>query len=181
MKRIKVEEYIKKEFLDDDGYYTIIINLYDGFSLYNNLSVGKQLELNSEIYNYIDTKSMVIPYSYKLKVKFIGRKLDNEDKKMIEYLIREHYYVVKEKVKSDLRKLTIKMYLLLLLGFILLAVYFLIFRKIVDSLFLELFSIIGTFSIWESFGIYFFDRKELLNTYYDSLQNFEQVIEFDGK
>ena len=72
--------------LDDDGYYTVLINLYDDFDLFNKLSVGEQLELNSEIFDYIDTKSEVIPSNYKLKVKFIGRKLKQKDKEIVEYI-----------------------------------------------------------------------------------------------
>ena len=179
-KKNKVDDYIEKEFLDKDGYYTIIINLYEGFSLFNELSVGRQLEVNSEIFDYIDIKSEVIPSSYKLKVKFIGRKLEDEDKEKIKFLIKEHYYVIKEKVKRDIIKLTKKMYLLLMIGVVFLALYVLVISKLFyDSLFLELFSIIGTFSIWESFGLYIFDRKDLYEDYYNCLQNFKLNIEFE--
>ena len=175
-----VRDYIRKEFLDKDGYYTIGINLYKEFLLYNGLSVGEQLELNDEIFNYIDNKSEVIPNNYKIKIKFIGRKISDEDRKRIDYLIHEHYYVVMENIKRELNKLTYKMIGLLLFGISLFTLCFFIVSKIsYNSLLLEFLSLVGSFSIWESFGIFIFDRREFLNNYYGSLQNYEMEIEFE--
>ena len=162
-----VKEYINKEFLDKDGFYTINVNLYKGFSLYNELSFDKQKELNDEIFNYIDNKSEVIPNEYKLKIKFIGRKLDEEDKKRIEYLIHEHYYVVMENVKRELDKLTYKMVLLLLLGFVGFTLYYIFVNRIAfNSLLLEFLGLVGSFSIWESIGLFVFDRKDISTNEY---------------
>ena len=159
-----VKDYINKEFLDEDGFYMINVNLYKGFSLYNELSFDKQKELNDEIFNYIDTKSEVIPNEYKLKIKFNGRKLDEEDKKRIEYLIHEHYYVVMENVKRELDKLTYKMVLLLLLGLVGFTLYYIFaYRIAFNSLILEFLGLVGSFSIWESIGLFVFDRKDILD------------------
>ena len=176
----KVSDYINNEFLDEDGFYTIDINLDNKFCIYNELSVGKQLELNDDIFNYIDNKSDVIPNDYKLKIRFAGRKLREEDKKNINKLLHEHYYVIMENIKKELDSLTFKMIILLLFGLFCFTLYFIVVNKIsFNSLLLEFLGLVGSFSIWESFGLFVFDRKEILYKYYGSIQNFKQIIEYE--
>lgn len=76
MSRIK---YIKKAgaYLrsqrEEDGRVGIDINLNNDIELYNPLSVSCDLELNSEIYDYIEEQSNLIPSNIPLKIRFHGR------------------------------------------------------------------------------------------------------------
>ena len=178
-KNKKINTYLGEEFNYIDNYFIIDVYLYKELSLYNQLSVGKQLELNKEIIEYIDEKSEVIPNEYKLKIRFLGRKLSIEDQNIIDNLLHEHYYIVKEELKRDIKKVTDKMIALFLFGLFGSLVYLFIALYLNSPLFLEFISVISTFSLWEAAGIYLFERKELKEKYAGSIQNLNQEIVYE--
>ncbi|NLZ73938.1 MAG: hypothetical protein GX905_09045, partial [Bacteroidales bacterium] len=47
------KEYIAKEFLTEDGKAQLDVHLTDNIELFNPLSIGRQLELSNDIYDYI--------------------------------------------------------------------------------------------------------------------------------
>lgn len=178
-KNKKINTYLGEEFNYIDEYFIIDVYLYKELSLFNRLSVGKQLELNNEIIEYIDNKSEVIPNKYKLKIRFLGRKLSIEDKNIIDNLLHEHYYIVKEELKREIKKTTNKMVTLFLFGILLSLIYIFLAVYFVTPLFLEFISVVSTFSLWEAAGIYLFERKELKEKYEGSIQNLNQIVEYE--
>ena len=65
-----LRKYIENEYLDEKGIAIIDICLYDGFSIFDQLSMGRGLELNPEIYDFIERKANIIPNKYDLVIRF---------------------------------------------------------------------------------------------------------------
>ena len=72
-----------------------------------------------------------------------------------------------------------KMVTLFLFGILLSLIYIFLAVYFVTPLFLEFISVVSTFSLWEAAGIYLFERKELKEKYEGSIQNLNQIVEYE--
>ena len=174
-----LDSYIDREFINEEGYAVININLYNGVQLFEPFSYKNQLELNSEIYDYIDNKVAVIPKDIPLKVIFRGKKISEKNQNEIKKLIREHYAIKLYEKQKELNLNRDKTIILAMLGIAMLFLYFYLSVRYNNTLFLEIFSIVASFSIWEAADFFILGRTKINVERFHITQKLIQEIEFE--
>ncbi len=174
-----IKEYIANEYLDENGTAVIEINGYCGLVWFEPLSSGKQLELNSEIYEYIDKKVKGIPINYFIKLKFINSNLSEDKKQRIKNQIKEHYGLILKERNIKLKFNIIKILGLFIFGVLLLAISFALNKSQLGEIVVEILSIIASFSLWEAADFYLFERNQLKFQRLNAGQIAIAEVEFD--
>lgn len=156
-----LNEYIKNEFLTDNGDANIFIKLEDEEELFDDRTVGNQLELNNMIYDYLDEKSSILNSNIRLNLHIIGLDLKDDKKKLIKSLIKEHYAIELYKAQKEFKDCKKKIFSLLMLGVITLIFYILIFYNTKLGLIEEIIAFISSFSIWIAFENFIYDYIDI--------------------
>lgn len=173
-----LHHYIEQEYMDADGYAAIDVCLYEGLELYDPMSVGRQRDLNQEIYDFIEQKANIIPAQVPLKIRFHGGNLSPEQKKEIQCLLSEHYTVMLHDKAWDKRINRRKLFGMTVVGVVFLSLYFFFALKREDGLFLEILSVIGSFALWEAADCMILERREINTEILNTAQHLTQDIEF---
>lgn len=153
-----LDEYIAREYGD---VVCVDINLYAGFDLFEGLSMGRQRELNRDLYDYIDAKLYPIPLRYPVTLRFHGGGLTNQEQASVRSALQEHYALILLDKGLDLKVNLAKLLSLSLLGLFLLGAWFAAQLESVQPLFTEILSIAGTFSLWEAVDLWLLERSAL--------------------
>ena len=69
-----LDGYIKKEFLTDDGDADIYINIDEKYDLFDSWTVGNQIDLETDIYDYIEEKTAMLGNHVPINLHIIGCK-----------------------------------------------------------------------------------------------------------
>ncbi len=156
-----LREYIKKEYINEDGTAVIHIRLYEGLNLYEGMSYGDQLELNPDIYKFIDSKAKIIPAHIPIKLVFNGRKLEKEEQEKIKYLIDEHYAIELFNQQKDIRitRKKVRRLFAIGVGIFILCFYLSGFGKY--NFLTDILRIVGTFSLWELTNMALLRKKDI--------------------
>lgn len=164
--------------MDADGYAVIDVCLYDNLELYNPMSMGRQRDLNPEIYDFIEQKAYIIPAWTTLKVCFRGGKLLAEEKEEIKRLLSEHYTVILHDKAWDKQINRRKLFDMAAVGVVSSRCIFFFAPKWEDGLFLEILSVIGSFALWEAADCLMLERREINTEIFNTAQYLTQEIEF---
>ncbi|MBR1423514.1 MAG: hypothetical protein IJ571_08765 [Ruminococcus sp.] len=170
-------EYLNSK-KDSDGRVTIDVNLPDDYEIYDPLSVGFGNKLNSEIYDYIERQANLIPASIPLKIRFHGRSFSEEEQQQIRRTIERHYAVEAIDKTWDKAANTKKLIVMAVFGIAMLLIYFYLSVASDKQLMTELFSVLGSFSLWEAAGSFLLERPDLKREYESIMQFKNQTIEF---
>lgn len=173
-----LSEYVKNEFLDADGYAAIDVDL-TSVELFNPLSMGKQMTVNTQIIDYIDERVYAVPVDVPVKIVMHGS-ISKEDKENLLSALHEHYDLNLNDKKLDLRINTIKSVALFVIGFVLLAAYFLLANFMGEGVWYEILSIVATFVMWEAADFFILERHTLRVAYYEAAQLALIKIEFES-
>lgn len=166
-----------EDVMDDSGYAVIDVKLPDEENLYNPLSTGTNLDLNEDIYEFIDLQANIIPAKIPLKICFHGR-VDEDRQQEIRRLMHRHYTMRSYDVTWDFAANFRKTIFLTVFGIAVLIAYFLVSLLKGEQLFAEILSIVGTFSLWEAANAILLDRPALKRTRDAIEQNIYQKVEF---
>lgn len=153
-----LDEYIAREYADA---VCIDVNLYAGFDLFEGLSMGRQRELNRDLYDFIDAKLYPIPLKYPVTLRFHGGGLTDEEREWVRSALQEHYALILLDKALDLKINLAKLLSLSLLGVFLLGAWFASQLSSIQPLFTEILSIAGTFSLWEAVDLWLLERASL--------------------
>lgn len=156
-----LREYIKREYINEEGNAVINIKLYDDLDIYDKLSYENQAELNSEIYRYIDQKVKIIPAHIPLKLVFHGKRIEKDEQEIIKNLIYEHYAIELFDQQKNLRIVKKKTKRMLFIGITIFLICFYFsglgkYKFITDFL-----SIVGTFSLWQVASLVLLERRDI--------------------
>lgn len=167
-KRKTLKEFAEEKFLDKDG--NAVINVYvSKENLFSSFSKPGEPELSNDFFEYIEEQANFIPVEYPISV--VVHTEEDVDASYIEKKFREHYYIQLIDKEDDLKRNKITSILLFSLGLILLSVYFtLTLVPNVNILFNEVFSIAGSFSIWEAVDYFLINRNAIKIQYYNIAQ-----------
>ena len=176
--RIKKAGEFLRSHRDNDGRICIDVNLSPSFEIYDPLSIGYDNELNSDIYDYIEEKANLIPSNIPLKIRFHGRSFSEEEQENIRRIMKRHYNVAVLDKAWDKAANTKKLIVMAAFGLIMLTIYFYLSVIADNQIMVELFSVIGSFSLWEAAGSFLLERPQLKREYEEILQFREQTIEF---
>jgi hypothetical protein len=165
-----IREYVESEYLKPDGKSQINVRLYEGLEIFEPLSVGRQLELNSDILSFIDMKLDTIPTLYPVRINFVGNLPDPETREKITALLYERFGVTLREKQLQLRKNGWKVAFLAAFGTIVLTVYFTLQILNLKQLFMEFLSIAGTFALWEAVDYGLLERNVFKLEKLDAIQ-----------
>ena len=175
---LTLRQYIDQEYMDADGYAVIDIALYDGFARYHPLSLGRQLDLNEEIYDFIEQKASIIPAQLPLKLSFHGGNLDAAEQERVRQLLTEHYTVCLHDKLWDKRINRRKLVGMSAVGLFFLSLYFYFALKREDGLFLEVLSVVGSFALWEAADSLMLERRDINAEIRNIAQHLTQEVVF---
>lgn len=174
-----LDDYIKKEFLTNDGYADIFIYLNSIDDLVDSRTRGNQTELNKTIYEYFESKSSMLENDVKIKFHIEGLKLTDNDKKLIRSLFKEHYAIELYKTHNEYKEVKNKIIKLILLGIVSFFCYIFLFMNTSFDFFVEVFGFIFSFSLWEGFDAMIYSLTEVKDEREAITQNLLTDIEFE--
>lgn len=175
-----LDEYIKNEFLTDDGYANIMLKLRNRDDLFDYRTNGKQLDIDKSIYTYLEKKSSMLNNDVKLKLNIICDFLNKDEKEKVSHIIKEHYAIELYKIQKEYKRNVIKIVRLLLLGLLFLFIYALIAYNTKSKLFIEIFGFLFSFTLWEAFEYSLYDLSDIKRQRKSITEKLLMEIEFSN-
>lgn len=174
-----LENYTKKEFSINEGGADLYLNLNSLDDLFDTRTMDNQIDLNPEVYEFIEKKTSLLNSEIPINFHIVGAKLDSEEQEMIRHLLREHYaielYLVQKRFNRCKKKIT-NLILIGLLSF-LSYVYINLFTDL--TIFVEIFGFLFSFALWEGFDSLIYYYSDIKNERRDITQNLLINVEFD--
>ena len=146
-----LDSYIRNEFLTDDGDADIYLKISSKDDLIDNRTVNNQIDLRSEIFEFVENKTALLDNDISINLHIIGVKLSENEQIMIKNIFREHYAIELFKIQKDYKNQKEKVLSLFLIGCISLLSYLLLYLFTDFDFFLEVFGFIFSFALWEAF------------------------------
>ena len=146
-----LDSYIRNEFLTDDGDADIYLKISSKDDLIDNRTVKNQIDLRSEIFEFVENKTALLDNDIKINLHIIGVKLSENEQIIIKNIFREHYAIELFKIQKDYKNQKEKVLSLFLIGCISLLSYLLLYLFTDFDFFLEVFGFIFSFALWEAF------------------------------
>ena len=169
----EVTDYVHREFMEDDK---LVIHL-NVDELYDPLCTDRFRQLNGDIFEYVERCAKPMPVFVPLKVVMFG--VDEEDRKTVPELFKLHYRI---ELQDDIWNQRLNLTKMIVMGAIGVAaimafLYFALRQD--DNLFLELLSVVGSFSLWEVANCFMLERRAINRTLYKTAQFLTAEIVFD--
>lgn len=155
-----MDDYIKKEYLTEDGDANIFLYLNSIDELVDSRTRGVQTELLSSIYEYFESKSSMLENDIKITFHIEGLKLTDNDKELVRNLFKEHYSIELYKAQNEYKDTKNKILKLIGLGFSSFLLYLIFFFNSSFEFFLEVFGFIFSFALWEGFDAMIYSLSE---------------------
>lgn len=174
-----IDKYIKDEYLTDDGDADIFLNISNKDELFDSRTVGKQKDLNDDIYDYIENKSSILDHNTKIHLHIIGIKLTSEEQQIVKKLIKEHYSAELYKNQKEYSKYKKNLLMLITVGLISFLIYVLLYFFTKLSFALEMFCFLFSFALWEAFDYYIYVFSEIKIERNNIIQDLNSEIDFN--
>ena len=156
-----LDGYIKNEFLTDNGNADIFLKIKNKDELFDPRTYGNQLDLNKDVYDFIDNKSSMLDNNICLNIHIMGIELDKSEIEKIKHIINEHYAIELYKIQKEYRRYKSKVFKLLLLGVAFLDFYIAISISFSSPLILEVLGFLFSFTLWEAFDAFIYAMSDL--------------------
>ena len=156
-----LDGYIKNEFLTDDGDADILLKINNKDELFDSKTCNNQLDLNSEIYDYIDMKTSMLNNDIKLNLRIISDKLNQSDEEKVKHIINEHYAIELYKIQKKYKKYKSRIFKLVLAGLFFLSCYALITFNYSSRFFIEIFVFLFSFTLWKALETFIYTLSEI--------------------
>lgn len=171
--------YIKNEYLTKDGDADIYLNIKNNNELFDSRTSDNQIDLNLNVYNYIENKSSVLSNDTILNLHIVGANLTAKEQGMVKHIFKEHYAIELYKIQKKYNKYRNKIIGLLFIGILTILSYFIIYFTENTSLLLEVFAFIFSFSLWEAGDCYIYTLSDIKIEREAITQNLMMNVEFD--
>lgn len=190
MKKLSISKRIKnlKEVIEynknrhsDISDVIVNVNIDGNTNLFNEFSPDEDKSINPEIINYMEEKAYEIPLKKHLIFNFKGKEIGEEDKYKIRSAIKSRYCFKLSDKYSDLKSNLATSIILFMLGVLIIGLYFYLSLTLENPLFLEILTIVGSFSIWESVDYFVLQRSSIKREILDILQLLESDVIFNDK
>ena len=173
--------YLQNEFLTDDNDADIFLHLTDIDQLIDNRTVGNQVELTNDFYDFVEQKSSVLNNDVKIELHISGLKLSNKEQGMVKHIVKEHYGVELHKVQKRYLQCRDKIIHLFTFGFLIALLYFLLIT-FTDANFefgFEVLSFVFSFALWEAFDAIIYSLNDIKYEREEVTQNLLMNITFE--
>ncbi len=176
-----LDGYIKKEFKIEDGCADIYINIEDKDELIDSWTVGDQIDLETDVYQYIEEKTSMLGNNIQIRLHITGCSISQHEQGVIKHVLKEHYAIELYKIQRKYMEYLKKIIALFVLGILTLGGYIYFFFVHKTEIFLEMFSFIFTFALWEAIGSIINDMPNIKYEREAITQNLLIDVIFDEK
>lgn len=173
--------YIKNEFLTDDGDADIFLNIEERNELFDSRTVGDQLDLVSDVYDFIEDKTSMLENDVQIHLHILGIKLDSKEQELVKHMLKEHFAIELYKVEKRYKRIKSKIFKLIGIGIVSFISYLLVNLYINYDFFLEVFGFLFSFALWEGLDSILYDYSEVKNDREAICQNLLMNVDFDEK
>lgn len=133
-------------------------------------------QLDDSLFAYMESQANLLPSLVPIRVILHG--VPEMEQETVSKLMREHYQTVMQDQLWDKHSSQRRMLYLTLIGTAFLGVYLLLALNREDSLFLEILSVIGSFSLWEAANCFLLERREIRRSLQETAQFITAEIAF---
>ena len=174
-----LDGYIKNEFLTNDGDADIFLKVNSRDEIFDSRTMGSQLDLNSEIYSFIEEKTSMLENDIQINLHIVGWRLKSKEQESVKHILKEHYAIELYKKQREYLDKKIKVISLFLTGLLTLLCYMFLYLFTDFEFFMEVFGFIFSFSLWEAFDLLIYDFTEVKNQREAVTQNLLTEVDFD--
>jgi len=162
------------EYYIENGDAYISMKVYTIDDIISKYSIKNDEVLNYEFMRYLETNASYIPDEYSLVLEICNHHFSDEEKEIIQKVIRNHYSISLINRKEELKTYQRKGFYLLLSGLVSLLIYAIL--AYTESLIIlsEIFSLIFCFAMWEATDITIFDNDSIKEEIVE-LQNLSEI------
>ena len=162
------------EYYIENGDAYISMKVYTIDDIISKYSIKNDEVLNYEFMRYLETNASYIPDEYSLVLEICNHHFSDEEKEIIQKVIRNHYSISLINKKEELKTYQRKGFYLLLSGLVSLLIYAIL--AYTESLIIlsEIFSLIFCFAMWEATDITIFDNDSIKEEIVE-LQNLSEI------
>ena len=174
-----LDKYIEDEYLTDDGDADIFIKLTNKNQLFDQRTVGKQLDLVEDIYKFVESKTSMLDSTVQIQLHIIGLDLSKTEKEKVQHIIKEHYAIELYKIQKEYNKCHKEILKLIIIGIFSLSFYAFLSLNTTLDFFMEVFCFIFSFALWQGFENIIYDLKDVKEIRRDITQNLLMNVTFD--
>ena len=156
-----LDGYIKNEYMITDNEANIYLKLNDESELFDPWTTDAQLDLNRNIFEFVEDKSSMLDNNVPIILHIVGLKLDKKMEGKIKHMFKEHFAIELYKAQKTYIKYKNKIAKLIVLGVIFLISYAFLYLYTQFEFFLEVFGFMFSFSLWEAFECMIYDFAEV--------------------
>ena len=178
-KKEYLDGYIKSEFLTDDGNADILLKINNKDEIFDSKTVGNQLSIRRDIYEYIERKSSLLDNDIKLHLRIISKELNQHDIEKIKHIINEHYAIELYKAQRKYRRHKSRFISLIVFGLIFILCYAVIAFSFESKLFVEIFGFLFSFSLWHAIETYLYKLTDIKYTREEITQKLLMSVTLD--
>ena len=176
-----LDKYIQEEYLTEDGEADIFIKLTNKNQLFDERTFGNQLDLDSNIYEFVEEKSSMLDSSVQIRLNIVGLHLTKEEQNQVRDIIKEHYVIELYKIQKEDNKYRNEIFKLVLIGIFSLIFYGFLDLNTTLTFFMEVMCFIFSFALWQAFENIIYDFRDVKETRKDITQNLLMNVTFDEK
>lgn len=176
-----LDGYIKNEFKIEDGYADIYLNIENKNELIDSWTIGDQIDLASNVYEYIEEKTAMLGNNIQIRLHITDCDLSLHEQGVIKHVLKEHFAIELYKIQRKYSECLKKIIALFLVGFLCLGIYIYTFFVHNTEIFLEIFSFVFSFALWEAISSIINDLPNLKYDREAITQNLLIDVVFDKK
>lgn len=173
-----LDGYIRKEFLTDDGDADIFLNITEKNELFDTWTVGDQVDLESDVYDFIEEKTSMLGNDIQIKLNITGCEFTPREQGIIKHVLKEHYAIELYKVQKEYVKYRNKIIFLIAVGVSSFLIYTLLFFFTNQDFFIEVFGFLFSFALWEALDALIYSFSEVKSEREAVTQNLLMNVEF---
>ena len=178
-KKTYLNGYMEDEYTISNGFADVYLYVTEIEELYDTRTMGKQLDLRPDIYEYVENKTSMLDNDIQIRLHIVGYDVDSKEANTIKHIFKEHYAIELYKAQKNYKNSLTKTIGLLLFAVLVTAMYFVLLKFTDLSFTAEFLSVIFSFTIWEAISRFIFELPELNNTREAVTQNLLIDISFN--
>lgn len=156
------QEYLKKQYINEEGKAVIIIKIENVEDIYSVYSVKDKEILSKYVSSYIEDCAYNIPVIVPIKLVFdLKDKSKLEEAEKIKRVCRENFGMINSDKEMDIKLNYYKMIRLATVGILTLLASYIFSKFLENSIIYELISVAGTFAIWEAVNCFVIEKRAL--------------------
>ena len=123
----------------------------DKNELFDYRTMGDQLSLNLNVYEYIEDKTSMLENDVKINFHVRCPDVSKKEQEIVRHVIKEHYAIELYKIQKVYTRYRNKAISLIFIGVISFIMYIFLFFQDGFDMFQEMFAFLFSFSLWEGF------------------------------